>query len=103
MNYKINVNDEEIDKVLISLRSILDRLEKMVDGQKSINSNMHKTWRGTTGDASYDALKKHEDKYSIYIDGLEKRIEFLEAVKNAYFELDNNINKILDENSEIEM
>ncbi len=103
MDHKIYVNDEGIDKVLTSLRSILNRLERMVDGQKNINSNMQKTWRGTTGEASYDALKKHEDKYSVYIDGLEKRIKFLEAIKNAYFELDNNINKKLEENSETEV
>ena len=103
MNYKIYVNSEEIDKILASLRNILIRLEKTIDNQKNINSNMHNAWSGTTGDAAYDAMKKHEEKYTGYIAGLKKRIAFLEAVKNAYTELDINFIKKLEENINTEV
>lgn len=103
MNYKIYVNDDEINKLLTKLQQVEKDMQEFISNQQLVNEKMHNQWSGTSGDKSYDTIVEHGKKYNLYLLGLKKRRVFLENVKNAYFELDDKLNKKLDENLNTEM
>ena len=103
MNKTIYISEEEVDVLLDSLNQSKERLKEMIDKQKEIDNNMHKAWGGTSGDKAYETIKKHEKKYTLYLDALNIRIIFLEKVKKAYFSLDKKLDEIIDNNNKIEM
>ena len=102
MNREIYFNDEELNKIIESLNKKKDKLIEIIDKQKNMNEKMHMFWGGTSGDKAYEALKKHEKKYESYINAINIRIDFLEKVKRSYLNLDDYLNKKINDNGNID-
>ena len=102
MNKEIYLNEEEVNKTLEALKNKKERLKEIIDKQKNLNKRMHEAWKGTSGDKAFEMIKKHEDKYELYLNSIEIRINFLEKVMKTYIGFDNYLNKKIDENSNID-
>ena len=103
MNKSIYLNEDEVNKILEKLIEKRKKLIELLETQKNIREKMHVSWSGTSGDKAYEAFKKHEKKYEIYLNAINKRIIFLERVKRAYINIDNYLNNKIDEKIKIEV
>ncbi len=98
MNRNVFINTDQVDLIVQNINSIQSRLNETIEKQKDLKEKMHLAWGGTTGDKAYERLTKYETKYDAYINMLNKRIKFLQAVTSAYVDWDSLISKKVDEN-----
>ena len=95
---RIMIDTGRLSGILQNLIGLKSRLEQFVDTQQNIKTRMHNAWGGTSGDKANEKLEIYSKKYPAYLKMLNKRINFLKAVIDAYSAWDYNINKKIDEN-----
>ena len=98
MDKEVFLNEDEIIKIIESLKSKKEKLNEIIEKQKVINKRMIESWGGTSGEKAYEKIKKHERKYELYMNSINVRIEFLEKVRNSYIGFDNYINQKINNN-----
>ena len=99
MNNIIFVDVNKLENAIGRLKAAKQRLEKVIESQSSCTDKLKDIWEGTTGEELNRALRVHNTDYKSILDNLNKRIEFMESVKNSYLTMDSNLYKKIDDNA----
>ncbi len=100
MNSNIFVDVNKLEDAIGKLKAIKKRLETVVESQSTCTDKLKDIWEGTTGEELNKRLKQHNSDYNSILDNLDKRITFIESVKNSYLTMDSNLNKKIDDNAQ---
>ena len=102
MSTSKDLNGEALLNVIAQLKEKRKELLNLFDKQNETIEKLHECWGGTTGDEAYLRLTKHSKNYDSHtLDLLDRRIKFLEEVRESYSTFEEGTSKTLDINSNI--
>lgn len=92
------INTEQLSNSLTRLKSLKDRLVRVLNSQNQLVKSLQSSWSGTVGDYSYQELVNHSKQYEGYIGEVNEKIAFIENTIQAYKSMDSSLSKKIDDN-----
>ena len=102
MNNNIYINKEMLQDKVTKMRAEKKKIEDTFSKIESDAKGIIEYWSGDSGEKAYDTLSTYTSDFKEIIDTLEIYIKFIEQTLAAYNQMDQLINKKMEENASIE-
>lgn len=102
MNNNIYINKEMLQDKVTKMRAEKKKIEDTFSKIEADANGMIEYWSGDSGEKAYDTLSTYTSDFKEIIDTLEIYIKFIEQTLAAYNQMDQLINKKMEENASIE-
>ena len=97
-NNGIYIDSSKLDNLIELFKSIKDKIKNVKESQISSTKNIKENWGGGVGEDISKELDDHIKVYESYVENIDKKIDFLEKVKEAYVNTDSQLDKKADNN-----
>lgn len=102
MNFtSIDINYEELIQKIEMLKEEKIKFDNVLNNIKNDANGIQNYWTGNTGELATNNLKEYTNSFAYFSNKIERQINYLQAVAEAYKKMDALIIKKLEENGSI--